>query len=1230
MAAHETSHFTAMAPPYTTTFLVPSIHCSTCGSFIESLIHRIDPKALVETSTISHTVTIRHSRHASITKMTRVLGESGYEVYTIATDPEAQATLQAETATGTADDDFVIGGWFSETAKAWDLVGRFRQKKAKRRHVDNCMECRKKQSSTETSKSNLEPPSDDGLGGPVVVVDSAASAESQTFQATVTVEGMSCSSCVGNITESLTSQPWVEAADVALLTRTALVRFYGAEKQQEIVALIEGAGYDAKIEQVEQLGPTPKARDTSADVWRAELSISGMSCSSCVGKITQALEAHSWVKAVDVNLLTSSAMVTFEAKDHLGELISTIGETGYEAKLSDLVNTSAAEGHDPRRTVQIRVDDMYCEHCPGRVVAALQAMRPPVEIDEAPTISNPIMTVSYTPAAPSFTIRSILSAISEVDEALHPAIYHPPTIEERSRQMHARSRRRLLYRLLLAIAAAIPGLIIGIIYMALVSKHDPNRMYLMEKLNGVSRAEWALLIVSTPVYFFGADIFHRRTIKEMYAMWKPGSPVPLLRRFYRFGSMDMLVSFATTIAYFASIAELIITATRQNDMDIPEKMPYFDSVIFLTMFLLAGRMIEAYSKAKTGEAVAKLGDLRPKEALLVTPSEEKGGGSQRAMVPIDSLESGDTVVVVHGGSPPWDGILLDREAEFGEASLTGESRPVMKSTGDEIYSGTVNKGGPITMRIHGAAGDSLLDRIIQVVREGQSKRAPIERVADSITGYFVPFVTLVAIVTWLTWLGLGLSGRLPDDYRDTKVGGWPFWSLQFAIAIFVIACPCGIGLAAPTALFVGGGLAAKHGILAKGGGEAFQEASDIDVIVFDKTGTLTEGGDLKLTDYLFIKEITDKWGEDNLLASLGEIERNSSHPIGKALVSFCEERGLKGVTPQEVQEIPGKGMRATFAANGTSLAMEMLAGNEALMTDYGVVFDDATISTLDSWKDQAKSVVLVAARDLDSGEAPMPAAIFSTSDPIRAESRSVIASLRARGVDVWMISGDNAKTAHAVGAEVAIAPDHIIAGVLPQQKADKVKYLQSSQPKRPKGRLHFSGQSKKRAIVAMVGDGVNDSPALTAADVGIAIGAGSDVAISAAEFVLVRSDLNSLLTLVELSRAVFRRVKFNFGWASVYNLIALPIAAGVLYPVKTNGSYTRLDPVWASLAMALSSVSVICSSLLLRSSLPLVGFRNTSKVEAAAVSKMSDGGIDLEGVETKTEAMGPVGQGAFN
>merc|ERR1711939_734993 len=304
--------------------------------------------------------------------------------------------------------------------------------------------------------------------------------------------------------------------------------------------------------------------------------------------------------------------------------------------------------------------------------------------------------------------------------------------------------------------------------------------------------------MATPVYFFAADLFHRRTIKELRALWRPGSKVPISRRFYRFGSMNMLISFGTSIAYF-------------------------DSVVFLTMFLLIGRLIEAYMKAKAGDAVAALSKLKSTEALLVSV-DSVTGNTTTTKTPADLIEVGDIVRIPNGSSPPYDGNVIVGESDFDESVLTGESMPVTKSIGDTVYSGTVNKVSPISIRVTGAAGKSVLDSIINVVREGLAKRAPVERFADLITGYFVPIVVLLAIFTWLIWMTLGEAGVLPPDYRDFDVGGWPFWSLQFAIAVFVIACPCGLGLAAPTALFVGGGLAAKHGILVKGGGEAFQEA----------------------------------------------------------------------------------------------------------------------------------------------------------------------------------------------------------------------------------------------------------------------------------------------------------------------------------------------------------------------------------------------------------------------
>ncbi|KAL7619830.1 hypothetical protein AAE478_010375 [Parahypoxylon ruwenzoriense] len=1163
-----------------TTFLVPNLHCPTCASFIGDFLFCLRPRPFaIETSIVSQTVIVKHDASLSARAIATVLGEAGYEVDTIVTDPVLGSEESGGTRRG-ADDDFPFK-WLN---RAVDRLGRrltTADEEIKRmRHVEHCEQCRLQRRQPEEEQHNLKfssaRSSDDQGASPLVIIDTGST---KRLRATVSITGMSCSSCVGKITSALEEKPWVRSASVALLTQSAVIEYDGEHNTEELINIVKGEGYQASLEEVEELRPSSKhGADTGADLWRASYSITGMTCSSCVGNITEALEALPWIQNVDVNLITSSATVLFENRSHLPEVVRAVQGAGYEATLNDIVDVGEEKKKDPRRTVSIRVDGMYCQHCPGRVADVMKQFAESVAVLNPVSFKDPIMTISYIPRVPEFTIRTIMSAIEGADPSFHPVVYHPPTVEERARQMHARIRRRILYRVLLAIIAAIPSLIIGIVYMSLVSESNPSRQYLMQRLRGVTRAEWALFIMATPVYFFAADVFHRRTIKELHSLWRPDSPVPLLRRFYRFGSMDMLMSFGTTIAYFASIAELIVAATVRHEGDMSFEATYFDSVVFLTMFLLIGRLIEAYSKAKTGEAVSKLGNLRPKEALLVLPSDGAEGSGRTQNVHVGLLEFNDVVRVVHGGSPPWDGFLLEGKGEFAESSLTGESLPVKKTIGDPIYSGTINQGGPILMRITGTSGESMLDQIIKVVREGQARRAPIERVADKLTSKFVPTVTLIAIATWFIWLGLGLSGRLPDDYLDVEVGGWAFWSLQFAIAVFVIACPCGIGLAAPTALFVGGGLAAKYGILAKGGGEAFQEASKLDIIVFDKTGTLTEGGEPKLTDHEFLFPNKSAWTEQVVLNCLAELESNSSHPIAKAVAAFCKSKGAVHAAAKTVEEVPGKGMKGSFADNSLSYPVEILVGNEALLADHDIVLDEKTLATLDSWKGQAKSIVLVAGRlvapDQDlSWEA---LAILATSDPIRPESRPVLEALRRLGIETWMLSGDNVKTARAVGAMVGIPAENIIAGVLPEQKADKIKYLQASQVKaRSRGLFGLARQPQSRAVVAMVGDGVNDSPALTVADVGIAIGSGSDIAISAAEFVLVKSNLTTLLTLISLSRAVFRRVKFNFAWALVYNLVALPVAAGVLYPVKSNGSHVRMDPVWASLAMALSSISVI-------------------------------------------------------
>jgi Cu+-exporting ATPase len=931
----------------------------------------------------------------------------------------------------------------------------------------------------------------------------------------------------------------------------------------------------------------------------ATLSIEGMTCSSCVGNVTKTLHGIAGVEKADVSLIGHSASVQFRNHDSeclSKKLVEAVEDAGYDAQLMGVQPKTAqvenVKSTDqsiaiPPRTVSIKIDGMHCPLCPKRITEEVRNAG--ITVTEKPTLDSPTLTVSYVPSVPELTIRSILHKVSALDSSFTVSISKAASVEQRSREMLAKEQKAIFTRAVLSTVTAIPTTVIGVVYMNLVSKNDPGYQYLMHPLHGVSRAEWALLVMATPVYIFATDYFHRRTIKELYSLWRPRSKVPIAKRFYRFGSMNMLISLGTTVAYIASLAQMILSASNPS-LDVPEsaRMSYFDSVVFLTMFLLLGRLAEAKMKTISGDAVSALGKLRPSEANLIVTKQGDGVSQITEKVNIDLIETGDLVKVMHGSSPPCDAVLVDEEASFDESSLTGESRLVDKQQGDNIYSGTINKGPAVTMRASGPAGASMLDSIIAVVREGQSKRAPMERIADLLTAYFVPVVILISILTWLVWLTLGLSGALPRSYLDSEIGGWPFWSLQFAIAALVIACPCGLGLAAPTALFVGGGMAAQRGILVKGGGEAFQEASTLDAVVFDKTGTLTAGIEPTIVDHVILNN-TSGLDRANILGVLKGVEESSNHPLARAAVSFSSKGDNTAVQVSGANEIAGKGLKATFEIREQQY--EVLVGNESLMRDYSVSLDQSAGASLEQWKSSGYSVILFASR------APQKAwelnAIFAASDPLRPEALEVVESLQARGIDVWMLSGDNPSTANAVGRQVGIAPENIIAGVLPAEKAAKIKYLQQIlKPQRGTGFQSAPNNKRNRATVAMVGDGINDAPALAAADVGIAVASGSDVAVQSASFILVHSDLRAVLTLVTLSRVVFRRVVLNFLWAALYNIIALPVAAGVLYPATTsNGTHVRLDPAWAALAMALSSITVVASSLLLRTGLPLVGFR---------------------------------------
>lgn len=1247
-------------------FWVSNIHCASCVAYVTEVLVEIPAVQDVDVSILTHEVRVSHGISVQPADLVAALMEAAFEVYHVTTYDERGAIVsELDTTSWNHRGSALFSPRGSYSSISSNIKERLHTSQEKR-HIANCDACKKEEaqqlscnsgqaesgneqssrvpfeanddleqtqrpekleqspksaasqtlSSTATSQTRVDHSADFSISIPSKITETAQSPPAETgeeFTARLSIGGMTCASCVNSVTAAVQDLDCVKEVTVNLLTNSATIVYTEPrENIDTVVVAIEDIGFEAFLDEVNPV-PSLSSHQAAPTTYITEIAITGMTCGSCVGTVTRGLEELPFVRDVSVNLLSHSGKIEFVGRENLDKIKEKIEDMGYDAAVSSVDAMSAAkEASTPvqARTVSIQIDGMFCHHCPEKVLASLELLHN-VTVEEVPTEKKPIIRVTYTPAPPTLTVRSILTAITVANSSFNAIIYHPPSIEDRSRAMQHHEQRRLLTRLLFVFAVAIPTFLVGIVFMSLVPSQNSTRMYLEQTIwsGSVTRIEWALFIMSTPVMFYGTDVFHKRALREIHALWRPGSRVPILRRFYRFGSMNLLISAGTAVAYFASLAVLIVDAVVGTKTSA-HSTTYFDSVVFLTMFILAGRFLEAYSKARTGDAVSSLGNLRPSDALLVenrsAHTDAPGGldSDQLTRIGVDLLEVGDIVRIPHGASPPADGLVVGEGSyQFDESSLTGESRPVNKTVGDQVFTGSVNMGQPVEIRVTELGGSSMLDRIIAVVREGQSKRAPLERVADLLTSHFVPVITLIAILTFVIWLALGHSGVLPADYLDIARGGWTFWSLEFAIAVFVVACPCGLALAAPTALFVGGGLAAKHGILVKGGGEAFQEASRLDAIIFDKTGTLTEGGSLKVTEH---EVLTKDQGLLKVAWTVARrLEENSNHPIAQAISAFCQSQPTANVMSSDIQEISGQGMKGTFTVtaddSGSSEQYEAAIGNERLLQSVLPADSDTYFvsSLLSKFQSSGKSTAILSLRRQSSEPSTfVPAIVFATSDTIRPEAFEVISQLNKRHVEVFMCTGDNQTTAHAVAEMLGIPRSNVMANVLPAEKASFVRQVQEGSVHATasgSGTQDSTGQTNTRSIVAFVGDGVNDSPALAAADVSIAMASGSDVAINSASFILLNSDLSTILQLVILSRRVFNRVRMNFGWAVVYNLCLVPVAAGVFYPIvsghhqKVIGGETvnvnehwRLSPVWAALAMALSSISVISSSLALR------------------------------------------------
>ncbi|MFY9826824.1 MAG: heavy metal translocating P-type ATPase [Thermoanaerobaculia bacterium] len=772
--------------------------------------------------------------------------------------------------------------------------------------------------------------------------------------------------------------------------------------------------------------------------------------------------------------------------------------------------------------ITLPVEGMTCAACQATVQKALQ--RQPGVLDASVNLMMKSAAVTYDPAR--VQPEALVEAIRETGyEAELPRPEQTAFEEQEARDRSQEAEFRGLRRKALASGAA--GVVAMIFSMPLMAglaagghagmTADPFMRWVMHSLTPALRAvmpwlyeipaavlSWALLAMTVAVMALAGRHFYVRA-------WAALS--------HRSADMNTLVAVGTGAAFLDSVLATVAPGFFTSRGLAPDV--YYEAVVIIIAFVLSGNALEARAKSRTSAALRSLVALQPKMARLMR-------GDLEVDVPVEQVTSGETVIVRPGERLPVDGEVVSGGSAVDESMLTGESMPVEKKPGARVIGGTINRTGAFRYRATSVGADSVLSQIVRLMRDAQSSRAPIQKLADRISAVFVPVVIGLAVVTFIVWFAAA----------DTAPAVRAF---SAAVAVLIIACPCAMGLAVPTAVMVATGRGAELGILIKGG-EALQRAGDVTTVVLDKTGTVTLGTPT-VTDVL--PAPGGARDENALLRLVASLEASSEHPLADALVRRARELGLPLAAVEGFQSITGLG--AVGIVDGSFVAV----GNEKLMDDYA-----------------AHVAPLKADAERLSGEGKTPfyaavdgtfAGLLAVADPIKPEAREAIARLKAMGLDVVLLTGDNRRTAEAVGREAGV--ERVVAEVLPDGKVAEVQRLQ-----------------KEGAVVAMVGDGINDAPALAQADVGIAIGTGADVAVEASDVTLMRGDPRGVATAIALSRRTMRTMKENLFWAFVYNVIGIPVAAGALYPVFG----VLLSPILASAAMALSSVSVVTNSLRLR------------------------------------------------
>ncbi len=687
--------------------------------------------------------------------------------------------------------------------------------------------------------------------------------------------------------------------------------------------------------------------------------------------------------------------------------------------------------------------------------------------------------------------------VSEIKEAIKRAGYEPLEMEvesstDKDKEAKENEIKSLWKKFIIATIFTIP-----LFYISMGHMLGAPLPQIIDPYHNALNFALTQLVLTIPVMLAGSK-FYTVGFKTLFR----GSP-----------NMDSLIAISTSAAFVYGIYAIIEIMAGNSAMAMEL---YFETIVVIITLIMLGKYLEAVSKGKTSEAIKALMGLQPKEATVIQDGKE-------VRIPIEEVEEGDIIIVKPGEKIPVDGIVKEGYTSVDESMLTGESIPVEKHKGDKVTGGSINKNGSITFEATKVGKDTTLAQIIKLVEDAQGSKAPIAKMADIISGYFVPIVISIAVIAGLVWYITGQSLN---------------FSLTIFIAVLVIACPCALGLATPTAIMVGTGKGAEYGVLIKGG-EALETAHKIETVVFDKTGTITEGKP-KVTDIITSSDI-DK---DQLLSLSASAEKGSEHPLGDAIVRAGEEKSLEFKKIEKFNAIPGHGIEVKIDNKN------ILLGNKKLMDDRGIQITLQDES--DRLAEEGKTPMYIAIENKLSG-------IIAVADVVKENSKAAIAALHKMGIEIAMITGDNRRTAEAIAKQVGI--DIVLAEVLPEDKSNEVKKLQD------KGRK-----------VAMVGDGINDAPALAQSDIGMAIGSGTDVAMESADIVLMKSDLMDVVTAIQLSKKTIQNIKQNLFWAFAYNSAGIPVAAGVLYVLGGP----LLNPMIGAAAMALSSVSVVSNALRLR------------------------------------------------